>query len=123
MMKLMHNPHATHVDFYQLKGLIETNPKAVPCNIDMMFERKCKFLVGEWKREGESISFGQGLLLRNLARQPQFTVIIIRGNTDEETVVSKFEYINKRGEFVLAGNSFDELKKFITRWYEYADKG
>jgi hypothetical protein len=89
----------------------------------MMFERKCKFLVGEWKREGESISFGQGLLLRNLARQPQFTVIIIRGNTDEETVVSKFEYINKRGEFVLAGNSFEELKQFITRWYEYADKG
>jgi len=73
----MRNQKAAHIDFFQFKGMIETNPKATPCDIDMIFERKCKFFVGEWKREGESISQGQGLLLRNLARQPQFTVVII----------------------------------------------
>jgi hypothetical protein len=120
-MKLMNNPYATHVDFYQFQGLIESNPKAIPCNIDMMFERKCNFLVGEWKREGEGMSQGQGLLLRNLARLPQFTVIIIQGNTDKETVVTKFERISKSGVFRTCGNSFDDLKSFITRWYNWAN--
>jgi hypothetical protein len=95
----MRNQNAAHIDFFQFKGLIETNPKATPCDIDMVFERKCKFFVGEWKREGESISQGQGLLLRNLARQPQFTVVIIQGNTDGETVVEKFEQLCSDGRF------------------------
>lgn len=119
----MHNPYATHIDFFQFKGMIATNPKAHPCNIDMMFERKCKFLVGEWKRENETISKGQEILLKNLAKQPQFVVIIIHGDTDGETVVRKFEVINKRGEFKHAGDSFDDLKDFVTRWYNWADKG
>lgn len=121
--KLMHNPYATHIDFFQFKGMIATNPKAHPCNIDMMFERKCKFLVGEWKRENETISKGQEILLKNLAKQPQFVVIIIHGDTDGETVVRKFEVINMRGEFKHAGDSFDDLKDFLTRWYNWADKG
>ena len=120
-MRLMRNQHATHVDFFQFKGLIETNPKATPCNIDMVFERKCKFFVGEWKREREGISQGQGLLLRNLAKQPQFTVVIIQGNTDGETVVEKFEQLCLDGRFRVRGNSFDDLKKFVTRWYNWAD--
>ena len=68
-MKLMQNPRATHVDFFQFKGLIESNPKACPSNIDMIFERKCKFLVGEWKRENENLNMGQEILLKNLAKQ------------------------------------------------------
>lgn len=120
-MKLMHNPYATHVDFFQFKGLIETNPKATPCNIDMILERKSKFFVGEWKREGEGMSQGQGLLLRNLAKQPQFIVVIIQGNTDGETVVDKFEQLCSDGVFRQRGKSFDDLKKFVTRWYNWAD--
>jgi hypothetical protein len=123
-MKLMNNPYATHVDFFQFKGMIASNPKAHPCNIDMMFERKCKFLVGEWKRENETMSKGQEILLKNLAKQPQFIVVIIHGNTDgKETVVNKFEWISKKGEFKHGGNSFEELKNFVTRWYDWADKG
>lgn len=120
----MHNPYATHVDFFQFKGMIENNPKAHPCNIDMMFERKCKFLIGEWKRENETISKGQEILLKNLAKQPQFIVLIIHGDTDgDNTTVSKFERIDKSGRFKHAGDSFDELKSFITRWYNWANKG
>ena len=117
----MRNQNAAHIDFFQFKGLIETNPKATPCDIDMVFERKCKFFVGEWKREGESISQGQGMLLRNLARQPQFTVVIIQGNTDGEMVVEKFEQLCSDGRFRVRGKSPEDLKKFVTRWYNWAD--
>ena len=120
-MRLMRNQNAAHIDFFQFKGLIETNLKATPCDIDMVFERKCKFLVGEWKRDGESISQGQGLLLRNMARQPQFTVIIVQGHTDGKTVVDKFEQLCSDGRFRVRGRSFDDLKKFVTRWYNWAD--
>ena len=120
-MRLMRNPYATHVDFFQFKGLIETNPKATPCNIDMIFERKCKFLVGEWKREGENISQGQGRLLLALAKQSQFTVLIIQGNTDDGAVVEKFEQLCSDGVYRLLGRSFDDLKMFVTAWYNRAD--
>ena len=120
-MRLMRNPAAAHIDFFQLKELIESNPKVTPCDIDMILERRCKFLVGEWKREGESISQGQGLLLRNMARQPQFTVIIVQGTTDGEPVVDKFEQLCSDGRFRVRGRSFDDLKKFVTRWYNWAD--
>ena len=121
-IRLMRNAHAPHIDFNELRGLIKSNPRALPSDIDMVYERKCKFLVGEWKRNGESISQGQLILLQNLARQPQFVVLIIHGNTDSNTVVNKFEWINKRGMFKLAGNSLEDLKDFINRWYAYADK-
>jgi hypothetical protein len=117
----MRNQSAAHIDFYQFKGLIATNPKATPCDIDMIFERKCNFLVGEWKRSGEIISQGQGLLLRNLARQPQFTVLIIRGHTDGEMVVEKFEQIFSDGAMKVQGKSPDDLSRFVTNWYNLAD--
>lgn len=121
MIKLMKNPYATHIDYFQFKGLISTNPKAHPCNIDMIFERKCKFLIGEWKRDNETMSKGQEILLKNLAKQPQFIVLIIYGNTDEETIINKFEMITSNGNFVEKGKSFDELKVFITKWYNWAE--
>jgi hypothetical protein len=45
----MKNVRATHVDFGFLRGLISENPKAMPCNIDMIFERKEHFLLGNGK--------------------------------------------------------------------------
>ena len=118
----MRNAHAPHIDFNELRGLIKSNPRALPSDIDMMLERKCKFLVGEWKRNGESISKGQLILLQNLAKLPQFVVLIIHGNTDSDTVVNKFEWITKRGMFKLGGSSLEDLKDFIVRWYAHADK-
>jgi hypothetical protein len=120
-MKLMKNPYATHIDFFQFKGMISSNPNAHPCNIDMMFERKCKFLVGEWKRLNEGMNLGQEILLKNLAKQPQFIVLIIYGDTDNETNVTKFEMITKNGEYKEMGRTFEDLKQFITTWYNWAD--
>lgn len=119
--RMMRNPHAAHIDFFKFKGFIASNPKAMPCNIDMMLERKCKFLVGEWKRDGEEMSIGQKILLTNLAKQPQFIVLVITGNTDADAVVTEFGRITKNGTFKHEGSSIDELKDFVTRWYEWAD--
>ena len=118
--KLMNNPFATHIDFFQFKGLIEDNPKACPCNIDMIFERKARFLVGEWKRAGESISLGQEIMLKALSTNPSFKVLIIHGNTDDETEVKKFELI-KNGKYITLGHSFEQLKYYVTLWYRWAN--
>jgi len=86
-----------------------------------MFERNCKFLVGEWKRLNEGMNLGQEILLKNLAKQPQFIVLIIHGDTDKETNVTKFELIDKNGEYIPIGYTFDQLKNFITGWYNWAN--
>lgn len=118
----MRNPLATHTDFRDFKGLIKTNPKLTPSNLDMVLERKGKFLVGEWKRENEQISQGQKILLKSLALQKDFCVLIIYGHTDEEqTVIHKFYFLSPKGTLKLCGKSLDDLKDFVTRWYNYAD--
>jgi len=119
----MRNPLATHTDFRDFKGLIKTNPKLTPSNLDMVLERKGKFLVGEWKRENEQISQGQKILLKSLALQKDFCVLIIYGHTDEEqTVIHKFYFLSPKGTLKLCGTSLDDLKDFVTRWYNYADQ-
>ena len=50
----MRNAYASHTDFGFLRGVILENPKAMPSNIDMVFERRGNFLIGEWKRENEA---------------------------------------------------------------------
>jgi hypothetical protein len=117
---MMRNPDAKHLNFAELQGLIPDNPKWLPSNIDMLAERKGKFLLCEWKRPNEEFGGGQKLLLKALSKQPNFTVLIVQGNTDEEMVVTKFwelafDKLRHRGDSVA------ELKLFIRRWYEDAD--
>jgi hypothetical protein len=55
-----------------------------------------------------------------LAKQPNFTVLIVQGHTDGEMVVDKFWQV----EFDLLrhrGNSLLELRLFIKRWYEQTE--
>jgi hypothetical protein len=87
----------------------------------MIFERKGKFLVGEWKRPNEKISKGQEILLKNLAKQENFVVLIIQGDTDGEMVVSKFwRVVNDKCE--QQGESAQDLKDFMNEWYDWADE-
>lgn len=117
----MRNPHATHVDFGFLRGLIPANPKAMPSNIDMVFERKAHFLFGEWKRPSENMSIGQEIVLVNLAKQPNTTVLVITGNTDNGVEVSDIQAINKYGMYVPIGKDADDLKSILNDWYVQAD--
>ena len=117
----MRSLNASHIDFNGFVGVIPSNPKFLPSDLDMILERRDCFLVGEWKRSEETMSDGQLLLLKSLARQPQFIVLIISGNTDGETVVTNIKWVTPRGRLKDIGSSFEELKNFIARWYKWAE--
>jgi hypothetical protein len=114
---MMRNPNAKHLDFSDLQGVIPDNPKWLPSNIDMLMERKGKFLLCEWKRENEEFGGGQKRLLKALAAHPDFTVLVVQGNTDNGMEVQQFWEVC----FDLLrfrGGSTAELKLFIKNWYE-----
>ena len=120
-MKLMNNPYATHIDFFRFKGFFKNNPNATPSNLDMIFERKGKFLVGEWKRQNEKISKGQEILLKTLAKQENFVVLIIQGDTDGEMLVNKFlRVVDDKCD--QQGESAEDLKEFMNQWYDWANE-
>ena len=113
---MMRNPSAVHIDFKDLNN-IEGMGKIVPSNIDMMVERNGWFLVGEWKREGEAISMGQKILLRQLATQPKFLVIIIQGHTDGSVmVVDEWWRMQGNGDLKPLGKTVEKFKEFLLHW-------
>jgi len=118
----MRNPYALHLDFNNLIGAVPESPKILPSNIDMMYERCGKFLVGEWKRPNEKISIGQSILLNALAKQDDFIVLIITGDTDRDMQVFNVERLNKQGELIPKGNTLEDLKTIILKWYNWANE-
>jgi len=123
MIKGMRNNQAKHIDFGFLSGVIEDNPKAMPSDLDMVLERKGKFLIAEWKRDGEKISMGQKILLKALAKHDNFKVLIIEGYSyDGNTEVKRIGII-KQDKLEKIAEGTDGLKKVIKRWYKYANKG
>ena len=120
-MKLMRNMFATHTDYGDFKGLIPTNPAFLPSNVDGIAERNGHFLVMEWKRDNEKVSEGQKRLLQALAANTRFMVVIINGNTDNETVINKFWVLTPDGKPVQRGISFEQFKEFYRDWYTLVD--
>ena len=119
----MRNPDAKHKDFGALIGIIPTNPRFLPSDIDMVYERNQCFLFAEWKRASESFGGGQRILLRKLAKQPRTVVLLIVGDTDNSMNVEKVFYINpSEPDPVLLGDGFETLKGAIIEWYEAANK-
>jgi hypothetical protein len=121
MAKLMRNMFATHTDYAEFKGLIPTNPHLVPSNVDGILERNGQFLIFEWKRPGEKVSEGQRIMLQSLAAKPSFMVVIVYGNTDNETVVDSYWLLTPEGKPVKTGIGFESFKQFYRQWYELAD--
>ena len=114
----MRNAYASHTDFGFLRGVILDNPKAMPSNIDMVFERRGSFLIAEWKRKNEEISLGQNILLKALANQNKFTVLVINGYSDDTgTEVNEF-YKVSQDKLAILGHGVDKLKEFINTWYQ-----
>ena len=114
----MRNAYASHTDFGFLRGVILDNPKAMPSNIDMVFERRGHFLVGEWKRKDEEISLGQKILLKALANHDKFTVLVINGYSDDTgTEINEF-YKVQQDKLAILGNGVDKFKEFINKWYQ-----
>lgn len=110
---MMRNRQAPHIDFAELQGLMG---KRLPSNIDMVMERHGKFLIGEWKRPNEEISVGQQILLKQFAKLPQFTVLIVVGDTDNSMNVSKIWHLRKDESWNLIGTSTKDLKEYLVAW-------
>lgn len=115
---MMRNPDAKHLDFTELKGIIQDNIKWLPSNLDMMAERNGKFLVCEWKRPNENFGGGQKRLLQALANQKDFTVLIVQGDTDNGMKVSHFWQLMSFNMLRPRGHSLAEFKLYIRDWYE-----
>ena len=111
----MRNVNATHVDFGFLRGMIPTNPHFMPSNIDMIMERRGKFLFGEWKREGEEMKTGQKILLKALAKK--HTVLIITGYVDADVHISEVMFLHSSGKLESVGKNKDDLIKYLQHWY------
>jgi len=115
------------VDYGELIGLIPSNEKFSPSDIDGICERNGQFLVMEWKRpkddsyEGEKVSYGQQRLLQSLAAKEGFIVIIVYGHTDNEMKVDKFFRVQPKGPCIPMGAGTEMFKKFYQQWYELAD--
>jgi hypothetical protein len=118
---MMRNPDAKHLDCAELVGLIPTNPKLLPSNLDMVYERRGHFLLCEWKREGESVSRGQEILLCALAAQPSFIVLLVTGDTDDGMRVSSVAQLSADGSIRPKGTDVDDLKSLISRWYLWVE--
>lgn len=120
MTLAMRSPNAAHIDFGFLSGAIPGHPKAIPCDIDMIYERNNQFLVGEWKVLGERISLGQEITLKAMSNMNNFNVYIIQGYSNQSGVeVGKIcKLVN--GKIVDIGSGKDRLKSIITSWWDYA---
>jgi len=118
----MRNQMASHTDFGFLKGLFEDSPKIMPSNLDMVYGINDKFLLAEWKRDNEEISEGQKILLKALSKEPNFTVILINGYSDNTGIhISKYYQISQTS-LIYLGNSIDSLKDYIKTWYKLAKR-
>ena len=117
----MRNEFATHTDYGDFKGLIESNPLFVPSNVDGIAERNGHFLIMEWKRDAEKVSEGQKRLLQALASNSRFMVVIIYGNTDDGTIIDSYWLLTPEGTPVKTGIGFESFKEFYKDWYILAD--
>ena len=122
-MNGMRDSNAKHIDFGFLQGCIKDNPKAMPSDLDMILERKGRFLVAEWKRTGEKLSIGQKIMLRELSLNAYFSVIVIEGYSLSNSTEVKDIYFFRNGKLEKTNyKGIDGLKDFINRWYKWADE-
>ena len=110
---MMRNKEARHIDFAELYGLFA---KRLPSNIDMIMERHGRFLIGERKRPNEHMQLGQQILLKQLAKVPQFTVIVVSGDTDNEMVIHKVWQLMADESFILIAKDKEEFRRYLVNW-------
>lgn len=119
-MTSMRNPDAKHIDFKELEGMFSDNPRFLPSNLDMVYERNGHFLIAEWKRENEDISGGQRLLLHRLSKLPRVKVLLVIGDTDDGMNVGMVYQITPE-DVLFINQGVDGLKQIINDWYRSAE--
>lgn len=122
---MLRNPDAKLIDFTQLIGIIESNPKFLPSDLDMIYERNGKYLVVEWKKPDEALTVnsGQEILLKALANNPAFTVLKVIGYTEESRMyVQKIDRLKREGTWQYLGDGLPKFKELIKKWYDHVSQ-
>lgn len=122
---MLRNPDAKLIDFHDLIGVIESNPKFLPSDLDMIYERNGKYLVVEWKKPDEALTVnsGQEILLKALANNPAFTVLKVIGYTEESRMyVQKIDRLKREGTWQYLGDGLPKFKELIKKWYDHVSQ-
>lgn len=114
----MRNSNAKFIDFGFLSGMIQ-GKNILPTNLDMVVCKDGrKFLVAEWKHENEPMSLGQKIVLKGLAAQENFTVLVIYGHSDDQkTKVNNFYQVTQ-DKLIYIDKGQEALKSYINTWWK-----
>ena len=122
---MLRNPDAKLIDFHDLIGVIESNPKFLLSDLDMIYERNGKYLVVEWKKPDEALTVnsGQEILLKALANNSAFTVLKVIGYTENSKMyVQKIDRLRKNNTWEYLGDGLPKFKEIIQKWYAYVSQ-
>lgn len=94
----------------------------MPCDIDGILGINDKFIVMEWKKTNECFSKGQLRMLKSLANQPNFSVILVIGeaNPDNLWVDEVYRYTKKEDKFKVTGKGIEYLRELMKKWFDEA---
>ena len=110
------------VDYRELEGIISSNKNFSCSDIDMIYERNGQFLVVEWKKLHEEFGGGQKIMLKALAKIPNFTVLVVFGYSENtKLTVYDFKQITTMNTLKHLGQGKQAFIKYIQDWYEKAD--
>jgi len=87
-------------------------------DLDGIVERNGKFLVFETKEPYAQIPTGQGILLRALAAEPNFTVIVIFGYPSNPIEIW---YWKGNVPTIINPATIDDLRNIVKTWFESVD--
>lgn len=87
-------------------------------DVDGFVEVNYHFLHLEGKSKNISLPKGQRMALERLARLPEFTVIVFKGDPPNLNTITEWEVLGKK----IYKGKFREFFNFIHRWFEWAEK-
>jgi hypothetical protein len=105
-----------------MENIIPSNDKWLGSNVDMICERKGKFLIAEWKRTDEKLFDGQKYLLKSLSEQKDFIVLLVNGHSKPDDIQVDTVYKVSSNTLKKVATGLDGLKDLVRTWYDYADK-
>lgn len=104
-------------DWTPLNKCFERNIRVT--DVDGFVEVNYHFLYLEGKSRNANLSGGQKIALERLAKLPQFTVVVFRGDPPDLHTVTEWEVLGKNKKHK---GGFEEFSKFIHEWFIWADK-
>lgn len=104
-------------DWTPLNKCFERNIRVT--DIDGFVEVNYHFLYLEGKSKSGYLPRGQKMALERLAKLPQFTVIVFKGDPPDLHTVIEWEVLGKNKKYK---GDFEEFLEFIHQWFIWVEK-